>query len=71
MIVKSGKVVEVVGDVDVLLFDKIGIIIIGNCMVMKFYLLFGVIEVELVKVVLLSSFVDFMFEGKSIVVFVW
>lgn len=31
VIVMLGCVVEVVGDVDVLLFDKIGMIMFGNC----------------------------------------
>lgn len=36
VIVISGCVVEVVGDVDVLLLDKIGIIMFGNCQVFDF-----------------------------------
>lgn len=38
VIIKLGKVVEIVGDIDMLFFDKIGIIIIGNCKVICFYL---------------------------------
>lgn len=42
VLVKFGKVVEVVGDVDVLLLDKIGIIIYGDCQVIYFYVLVGI-----------------------------
>lgn len=40
----SGCVIEVVGDVDVFLFDKIGMIILGNCKVSEFLLVDGVME---------------------------
>lgn len=69
VIIKSGKVVEIVGDIDVLLFDKIGIIIIGNWKVMYFYFVFGVSEVDFVRVVVFSLFVDEMLEGKLIIEF--
>lgn len=51
VIVMLGCVVEVVGDVDVLLFDKIGMIMFGNCQVLMFVLVLGVIEEVLVDVV--------------------
>lgn len=44
VIVMSGCVIEVVGDVDVFLFDKIGIIILGNWWVSDFLLVYGVSE---------------------------
>lgn len=67
VIIKLGKVVEMVGDIDILLFDKIGIIMIGNCRVMKFYLVLGVGLWEFVIICLLVLFLDEMFEGKFIV----
>lgn len=67
VIAKSGKAVEVAGDVDVLLLDKTGTITIGNRMATKFHPLPGVTEAELAKVALLSSLADPTPEGKSIV----
>lgn len=67
VIAKSGKAVEVAGDVDVLLLDKTGTITIGNRMATKFWPLPGVTEAELAKASLLSSLADPTPEGKSIV----
>ena len=67
VIAKSGKAVEVAGDVDVLLLDKTGTITIGNRMATKFHPLPGVTEQELAKAALLSSLADPTPEGKSIV----
>jgi len=67
VIAKSGKAVEVAGDVDVLLLDKPGTITIGNRMATKFHPLPGVTEAELAKAALLSSLADPTPEGKSIV----
>ncbi len=67
VIAKSGKAVEVAGDVDVLLLDKTGTITIGNRMATKFHPLPGVSESELAKAALLSSLADPTPEGKSIV----
>lgn len=67
VLVKLGKVVEVVGDVDVLLLDKIGIIIYGDCQVSYFYLLVGIDVSQLCEVVLLFLLVDLILEGKLIV----
>ncbi|WP_414657953.1 potassium-transporting ATPase subunit KdpB [Deinococcus sp. VB343] len=67
VIAKSGKAVEVAGDVDVLLLDKTGTITIGNRMATKFHPLPGVTEAELAKAALLSSLADPTPEGKSIV----
>ncbi|MFB9081149.1 potassium-transporting ATPase subunit KdpB [Deinococcus wulumuqiensis] len=67
VIAKSGKAVEVAGDVDVLLLDKTGTITIGNRMATQFHPLPGVTEAELAKAALLSSLADPTPEGKSIV----
>lgn len=67
VIAKSGKAVEVAGDVDVLLLDKTGTITIGNRMATKFHPLPGVTEAQLAKAALLSSLADPTPEGKSIV----
>ncbi|WP_261665130.1 potassium-transporting ATPase subunit KdpB [Deinococcus sp. Marseille-Q6407] len=67
VIAKSGKAVEVAGDVDVLLLDKTGTITIGNRMATKFHPLPGVTEAELAQAALLSSLADPTPEGKSIV----
>ncbi|MHA0036524.1 potassium-transporting ATPase subunit KdpB [Deinococcus sp. PESE-13] len=67
VIAKSGKAVEVAGDVDVLLLDKTGTITIGNRMATKFHPLPGVTEEELARAALLSSLADPTPEGKSIV----
>ncbi len=67
IIAKSGKAVEVAGDVDVLLLDKTGTITIGNRLATKFYPLPGVTEQALAHAALLSSLADPTPEGKSIV----
>ena len=67
VIAKSGKAVEVAGDVDVLLLDKTGTITIGNRMATKFHPLPSVTETELARAALLSSLADPTPEGKSIV----
>ncbi|GAA5535181.1 potassium-transporting ATPase subunit KdpB [Deinococcus aluminii] len=67
VIAKSGKAVEVAGDVDVLLLDKTGTITIGNRMATAFSPLPGVPKAELARAALLSSLADPTPEGKSIV----
>lgn len=67
VIAKSGKAVEVAGDVDVLLLDKTGTITIGNRMATSFQPLPGVPEAELARAALLSSLADPTPEGRSIV----
>ncbi|GHF39890.1 K+-transporting ATPase ATPase B chain [Deinococcus metalli] len=67
VIAKSGKAVEVAGDVDVLLLDKTGTITIGNRLATDFFPLPGVSAEELMRAALLSSLADPTPEGKSIV----
>lgn len=67
LVAKSGKAVEVAGDVDVLLLDKTGTITYGDRQATAFYPLVGVPETELRQAALLSSLADPTPEGKSIV----
>ncbi|THF83999.1 potassium-transporting ATPase subunit KdpB [Deinococcus sp. KSM4-11] len=67
VIAKSGKAVEVAGDVDVLLLDKTGTITIGNRLATDFHPLPGVTPDDLMRAALLSSLSDPTPEGKSIV----
>ncbi|MDQ8936743.1 potassium-transporting ATPase subunit KdpB [Acinetobacter rudis] len=67
LIAKSGKAVEVAGDVDVLLLDKTGTITYGDRQATAFYPLVGVAESELRQAALLTSLADPTPEGKSIV----
>ena len=67
VIAKSGKAVEVAGDVDILLLDKTGTITIGNRQATRFAPLSGVNERELISAAALSSLSDPTPEGKSIV----
>ncbi|MBZ9752848.1 potassium-transporting ATPase subunit KdpB [Deinococcus sp. HMF7604] len=67
VIAKSGKAVEVAGDVDTLLLDKTGTITIGNRQATRFAPLPGVTEEELARVSALASLADPTPEGKSIV----
>ncbi|CAM4106520.1 potassium-transporting ATPase subunit KdpB [Deinococcus marmoris] len=67
VIAKSGKAVEVAGDVDILLLDKTGTITIGNRQATRFAPLPGVSEAELARAAALSSLADPTPEGKSIV----
>lgn len=67
VIAKSGKAVEVAGDVDVLLLDKTGTITYGDRQATAFYPLTGVTDIELRQAALLSSLADPTPEGKSVV----
>ncbi|WP_291430044.1 potassium-transporting ATPase subunit KdpB [Deinococcus sp.] len=67
VIARSGRAVEVAGDVDLLLLDKTGTITIGNRMATRFAPLTGVTETELARAAALSSLADPTPEGKSIV----
>jgi K+-transporting ATPase ATPase B chain len=68
VIAKSGKAVEVAGDIDVLLLDKTGTITYGDRQATAFYPLAGVTESELRQAAVLTSFADPTPEGKSVVV---
>lgn len=67
VLAKSGKAVEVAGDIDVLLLDKTGTITYGDRQATAFYPLAGVIPSELRQAAMLTSFADPTPEGKSII----
>ena len=67
IIAKSGKAVEVAGDVDTLLLDKTGTITIGNRQATQFVPLGGYAAAELGRLAALASVADQTPEGKSIV----
>ncbi|MCF9033310.1 potassium-transporting ATPase subunit KdpB [Acinetobacter nectaris] len=67
VLAKSGKAVEVAGDVDVLLLDKTGTITYGDRQATSFYPLTGVTSSLLRQAAMSSSFADPTPEGKSIV----
>lgn len=67
VLAKSGKAVEVAGDVDVLLLDKTGTITHGDRQATAFHALAGVEGAQLRHAALLASLADPTPEGKSIV----
>ena len=67
VIAKSGKAVEVAGDIDVLLLDKTGTITYGDRQATAFYPLTGVSESELRQAAVLTSLADPTPEGKSVI----
>jgi K+-transporting ATPase ATPase B chain len=67
IIAKSGKAVEVAGDVDTLLLDKTGTITVGNRRATMFVPVDGNSAPELGQLAALSSLSDLTPEGKSIV----
>ncbi len=67
VLAKSGKAVEVAGDVDVLLLDKTGTITHGDRQASVFHPLAGISADQLREAALLSSLADPTPEGKSIV----
>jgi K+-transporting ATPase ATPase B chain len=67
VLAKSGKAVEVAGDVDVLLLDKTGTITFGDRQATAFHPLAGVDRSQLRDAALLASLADPTPEGKSIV----
>ena len=66
IIAKSGKAVELAGDIDTLLLDKTGTITLGNRKATQFVPLGGVSAREVARVAGLSSLADQTPEGKSI-----
>ncbi len=64
---KSGKAVELAGDVDTLLLDKTGTITIGDRQASAFIPFEGVTDKELIETSILASLSDQTPEGKSIV----
>ncbi len=67
VLAKSGKAVEVAGDVDVLLLDKTGTITYGDRQATHFHALAGIDASQLREAALLSSLADPTPEGKSVV----
>ena len=67
VLAKSGKAVEVAGDVDVLLLDKTGTITHGDRQATAFHPLAGIDMEQLREAALLASLADPTPEGKSIV----
>lgn len=67
VLAKSGKAVEVAGDVDVLLLDKTGTITHGDRQATAFHPLAGIDLARLREAALLASLADPTPEGKSIV----
>lgn len=67
VIAKSGKAVEVAGDIDVLLLDKTGTITYGDRQATAFYPLAGISDTELRQAAVLTSLADPTPEGKSVV----
>jgi len=67
VLAKSGKAVEVAGDVDVLLLDKTGTITYGDRQATAFHPVAGIDAEQLRDAALLSSLADPTPEGKSIV----
>ncbi|HYV34823.1 MAG TPA: potassium-transporting ATPase subunit KdpB [Gemmataceae bacterium] len=67
IIAKSGKAVEVAGDVDTLLLDKTGTITIGNRQATRFIPLGDYSAAEVGRLAALASAADLTPEGKSIV----
>ncbi|RPH53034.1 MAG: K(+)-transporting ATPase subunit B [Desulfobacteraceae bacterium] len=67
VLAKSGKAVELAGDVDTLLLDKTGTITMGNRQATEYYPLSGVTWERLAEAAMYASFGDQTPEGKSIV----
>lgn len=67
VLAKSGKAVELAGDIDTLLLDKTGTITIGNRQASEYYPLPGVTREQLAEAAMRASFGDQTPEGKSIV----
>jgi len=66
IIAKSGKAVELAGDVDIVLLDKTGTITLGNRRATHFYPLADFTALQLGKLAALASVSDDTPEGKSI-----
>jgi K+-transporting ATPase ATPase B chain len=66
LLAKSGKAVELAGDIDTLLLDKTGTITLGNRRAARFLSLDGADERALIECAALASFGDTTPEGRSI-----
>ncbi|GMW00249.1 MAG: potassium-transporting ATPase ATP-binding subunit [Candidatus Hydrogenedentota bacterium] len=67
VLAKSGKAVELAGDVDTLLLDKTGTITMGNRHATEYHPLPGIVRRRLAEAGMLASFGDRTPEGRSIV----
>ncbi|MFZ1987340.1 MAG: potassium-transporting ATPase subunit KdpB, partial [Desulfatitalea sp.] len=67
VLAKSGKAVELAGDIDTLLLDKTGTITMGNRQATEYFPLPGVTPAQLAEAAMWASFGDQTPEGKSIV----
>ncbi len=67
ILAKSGKAVELAGDIDTILLDKTGTITVGNRQAVQFVPVKGVTEAQLTETAMKASFGDMTPEGKSIV----
>ncbi len=67
VVAKSGRAVEVCGDIDTLILDKTGTITIGNRMATEFLPVPGVSPEELAEVSWIASIADTTPEGRSVV----
>jgi len=67
VLAKSGKAVEIAGDVDVLLLDKTGTITHGDRQATRFYAVAGISAEQLRDAAMLASLADPTPEGKSVV----
>ncbi|MHB9140035.1 MAG: potassium-transporting ATPase subunit KdpB, partial [Victivallaceae bacterium] len=66
ILAKSGKAVELAGDIDTLLIDKTGTITVGNRQATEYYPLTGVNTEALAMAVTIASFGDQTPEGRSV-----
>ena len=67
VLAKSGKAVELAGDIDTLLLDKTGTITMGDRQATEYHPLPGVSKEQLAEAAMCASFGDQTPEGKSIV----
>ena len=67
VLAKSGKAVELAGDIDTLLLDKTGTITMGDRQATEYYPLADVTREQLAEAAMCASFGDQTPEGKSIV----
>jgi potassium-transporting ATPase ATP-binding subunit len=67
VLAKSGKAVELAGDIDTLLLDKTGTITMGDRQATEYHPLPGVMREKLAEAAMCASFGDQTPEGKSIV----
>jgi len=67
VLAKSGKAVELAGDIDTLLLDKTGTITIGNRQATDYFPLPGIQKERLASAAMKASFGDQTPEGKSII----